>query len=363
MIYRVRHQTIYDYVQPVSVSHHVVRLTPRDLRGQRRRTSELIRLACAAFPRDHSHRLLRQHRQLVYAARVAHPDDRGGDQRVGSAMPCRSLVFSESPAWETVRDTVAGRSQPGGAERLSVRLRFAPCLRQAGAGRLRPEPRFPAGRPLLEAVFDLTARIHQDFRFDPKATEVTTPVETFFEKRRGVCQDFSHLQIACMRSLGLPARYVSGYLRTASSSRPPPPGGRRRLACLVCGLVPRLWLGRLRPHQQLRALRWPHHPGVGKGLQRRQPHSRGSARRRKTQPEGRRGRYAVGVRRGSRAITAARDRRSETSNRLALAETGIARLKKPRRIPGEIEVKLKALLPLLFLLTACASRLNAADPE
>ena len=65
------------------------------------------------------------------------------------------------------------------------------------------------------------ARIHQDFRFDPKATEVTTPVETFFEKRRGVCQDFSHLQIACMRSLGLPARYVSGYLRTRTSCRPP----------------------------------------------------------------------------------------------------------------------------------------------
>ena len=77
---------------------------------------------------------------------------------------------------------------------------------------------FPSGRPLLEAAFDLTARIHHDFRFDPKATEVTTPVETFFEKRRGVCQDFSHLQIACMRSLGLPARYVSGYLRTV----PPP---------------------------------------------------------------------------------------------------------------------------------------------
>ena len=82
---------------------------------------------------------------------------------------------------------------------------------------------FPASRPLLEAVLDLTRRINKDFRFDTKATEVSTPVETFFEKRRGVCQDFSHLQIACMRSLGLPARYVSGYLRTL------PPPGRPRL--------------------------------------------------------------------------------------------------------------------------------------
>src|ERR1019366_7056256 len=82
---------------------------------------------------------------------------------------------------------------------------------------------FPEGRPLLAAVLDLTRRIHQDFRFDKKATEVATPVQTFFEKRRGVCQDFAHLQIGCMRSLGLPARYVSGYLRTM------PPPGRPRL--------------------------------------------------------------------------------------------------------------------------------------
>jgi transglutaminase-like putative cysteine protease len=82
---------------------------------------------------------------------------------------------------------------------------------------------FLAGRALLEAAMDLTTRIHRDFLFDTKATEVNTPVETFFEKRRGVCQDFSHLEIACMRSLGLPARYVSGYLRTI------PPKGRPRL--------------------------------------------------------------------------------------------------------------------------------------
>jgi transglutaminase-like putative cysteine protease len=82
---------------------------------------------------------------------------------------------------------------------------------------------FPAGHPLLAAVLDLMRRIHQDLRFDKKATEVATPVQTFFEKRRGVCQDFAHLQIGCLRSLGLPARYVSGYLRTM------PPPGRPRL--------------------------------------------------------------------------------------------------------------------------------------
>jgi len=82
---------------------------------------------------------------------------------------------------------------------------------------------FPAERPLLEAILDLMRKIHRDFQFDTKATEVTTPVQAFFQKRRGVCQDFAHLQIACLRSLGLPARYISGYLRTL------PPPGRPRL--------------------------------------------------------------------------------------------------------------------------------------
>ncbi|HTF67752.1 MAG TPA: transglutaminase family protein, partial [Edaphobacter sp.] len=95
--------------------------------------------------------------------------------------------------------------------------------------RIRPEfaayalQSFTPGRPLAEALLDLTARIHKDFRFDSKVTNVRTPTEEVFRKRRGVCQDFAHLQIACLRSLNLAARYVSGYLRTY------PPPGRPRL--------------------------------------------------------------------------------------------------------------------------------------
>jgi transglutaminase-like putative cysteine protease len=82
---------------------------------------------------------------------------------------------------------------------------------------------FPPGRPLLDAVLDLTRRIHEEFTFDPKATTVATPLAEVFSSRRGVCQDFARLEIACLRSLGLPARYVSGYLETV------PPPGRSRL--------------------------------------------------------------------------------------------------------------------------------------
>jgi transglutaminase-like putative cysteine protease len=82
---------------------------------------------------------------------------------------------------------------------------------------------FPKEKPVLAGARDLNTRIFRDFKFDSKATTVATPLEEVWEKRRGVCQDFAHLGIACLRSLGLPARYVSGYLRTH------PPAGQPRL--------------------------------------------------------------------------------------------------------------------------------------
>ena len=221
MIYRVRHQTIYDYVQPVSVSHHAVRLTPRDLHGQRRRTSELT---VWPAPPSHATTHIDFFGNTVTSFTLPESHTRMSVE-ASSELEVYALpvpAFANSPAWETVRDTVACDHSHEGLHAYqfvfdSIRVSAKPELAAYARESFAPD------RPLLEAVFDLTARIHQDFRFDAKATEVTTPVETFFEKRRGVCQDFSHLQIACMRSLGLPAHYVSGYLRTL------PPPGRPRL--------------------------------------------------------------------------------------------------------------------------------------
>ena len=106
--------------------------------------------------------------------------------------------------------------------------------------------------PLLVGVRDLTRRINQDFKFDPAATTVATPLEEVWSKRRGVCQDFAHLSIGILRSLGIPARYVSGYLRTV-----PPPGQKRLVGAdqshawfsVYC---PQRRLGGSRSHQQLR---------------------------------------------------------------------------------------------------------------
>jgi len=220
MIYSVLHRTTYDYEDPVSVSHHLVRLTPRNLPGQVCRESKISIAPAPAVTTTHTDyfgnietffTLQEPHECLIVDAistlelnSVAQPD------------------FSTSPPWESVVAALPGdHGTEGldayqfvfGSERAGTSREFADYARDA----------FAAGRPVLQAVFDLMSQIHRDFSFDKKATEVSTPVEAFFEKRRGVCQDFAHMQIACLRSLGLAARYVSGYLRTQ------PPPGRPRL--------------------------------------------------------------------------------------------------------------------------------------
>lgn len=220
MIYQVRHRTTYDYEDPVSVSHHILRLTPHNKPGQACTHSDI-----SILPRPTA---LNWHDDY-FSNRVAtftllEPHDRmivdAFSELEVTAQPLPD--FADSPPWEHVRDSLPDDYTDEGLNAYqfvfdSARVQARPELEDYA------RESFPPGRPLLEAAMDLTHRINRDFRFDTKATEVSTPVETFFEKRRGVCQDFSHLQIACLRSLQLPARYVSGYLRTL------PPKGRPRL--------------------------------------------------------------------------------------------------------------------------------------
>ena len=220
MIYRVRHRTTYDYKDPVSVSHHLVRLTPRNLPGQ-----VCYKTQISVLPAPHitaTHKDYFGNTQMFFTLEEPHD---GLIVEASSELEVYSIErpdFSGSPPWETVVESlVSDHSEEGldayqfvfGSQRVTASRELADYARDA----------FPAGRPLLEAILDLMRKIHRDFQFDTKATEVTTPVQAFFQKRRGVCQDFAHLQIACMRSLGLPARYISGYLRTL------PPPGRPRL--------------------------------------------------------------------------------------------------------------------------------------
>jgi transglutaminase-like putative cysteine protease len=127
-----------------------------------------------------------------------------------------------SPAWDEVIRSLATDLSPAGLDayqfvfespRVKPGVEFAAYASQS----------FSPARPLTEALMDFTGRIYKDFRFDSKATTVRTSPDEVLRHRSGVCQDFAHLQVACLRSLGLAARYVSGYLRTY------PPPGRARL--------------------------------------------------------------------------------------------------------------------------------------
>jgi transglutaminase-like putative cysteine protease len=219
MEYKILHRTTYRYKYPVSVGNHVACLMPRVLPG---RQSAESALEVWPAPVTQSERVdffgnrlaiftvQEPHRELVVEAR---------SEVVVEDLPARTL--GDSLPWE---DAVAllprDRSAEGlaayqfGFESPRIRMRedFAEYARLS----------FTAGRPMGEALVAMTARMFRDFRFDTKGTNVRTPAEEVFKKRRGVCQDFAHVQIACLRSLGLAARYVSGYLRTY-----PPPGKPR----------------------------------------------------------------------------------------------------------------------------------------
>jgi len=220
MKYRVRHITTYDYHDPVSVSHHVVRLTPRNLAHQ---ICSYTAINVTPTPPVSATTHNDYFGNPVTSFTLQEPHERLTVEAASEleVVPPAPPDFGNSMRWETVRDSLATDHSAAALDAYQFvfdSLRIATKRDLADYGR----ESFPPERPLLEGVLDLTGRINRDFRFDTKATEVTTPVETFFEKRRGVCQDFAHLQIACLRSLSLPARYVSGYLRTY-----PPPGKPR----------------------------------------------------------------------------------------------------------------------------------------
>jgi transglutaminase-like putative cysteine protease len=126
-------------------------------------------------------------------------------------------------AWDTVRNALRHDCSPAGLEAYQY-VFDSPYIASSAALQHYAAPSFPAGRPLLAAVLDLTRRIHADFTYDPQATSVSTPLHDVLHTRRGVCQDFAQVQIGCLRALGLAARYVSGYLVTQ------PLPGRPRLA-------------------------------------------------------------------------------------------------------------------------------------
>ena len=219
MLYAVRHRTTYHYDEPVSLSHHAAHLRPLDRHQQTCRAHQLM---VEPLPTS-IEQTTDYFGNGVMVFTIAEPHQ---SLIVESTSEVEMRPVTLDPAagrtpWERIAE--AARA-PRDAEAL-IAAEFAvaspaadvtPVIQHYAAAS------FPAGRSLIEAALDFAHRIHDEFKFDPTATTISTPTEEVLRLRRGVCQDFAHLMIAGCRAHGVPARYVSGYLETD-----PPAGGKR----------------------------------------------------------------------------------------------------------------------------------------
>ncbi|MDH5670799.1 MAG: transglutaminase family protein [Myxococcales bacterium] len=217
--YRIRHSTRYQYADLVAIAHNEARLIPRDGPQQRAHSTHFVvdpapsfmarevdyfgnHVNLFAFDEPHLRFSLSAHSEVSVWA---------------PSLP----AFEQSLPWEQACQSRLDASQPEQLEALQYVFESPHVVWDASLRGYALES-FAPGRPLLDAAFELTRRIHADFAYVPGVTSIATPVSEVLRARRGVCQDFAHLQLACLRSLGLSARYVSGYLLTH-----PAPGGER----------------------------------------------------------------------------------------------------------------------------------------
>ena len=217
--YRVRHETVYSYGGNVAHSHQLLHLTPRDAPSQSCRHRSITLLPGPSRRREDLDAFGNHVTRLEYDL----PHDRlevlaevGVDVR-----PAPVLEAADSRPWEAVRSSLVFSGKAMNQEMLdacryrmeSSYVRIKQTFTDYG------EDCFARNRPLLAAAEALMHKIHDEFKYAPGSTNIRTSAIEAFEARRGVCQDFSHIMLACLRARGLAARYVSGYLRTL-----PPPG-------------------------------------------------------------------------------------------------------------------------------------------
>jgi transglutaminase-like putative cysteine protease len=216
MKYRIRHKTSYRYSEPASLSQNELFLTPRTTGSQQVIQSQLV---IDPKPQYLQHR-------TDYFGNIAHVFmvQQSHDELT---MTAASLVETrppvaprpeETPAWDSVARQLAVHDQPALLEACQF-VFPSPLITIPPAALSYAQPSFLPGTPVLVGALDLMGRIFTEFNYDKAATSVDTSVDQVLSSRKGVCQDFAHLAISCLRALGLSARYVSGYLETT-----PPPG-------------------------------------------------------------------------------------------------------------------------------------------
>lgn len=223
MKYRVTHATEYYYNEPVPLCHNTVHLKPRETVRQ-----SLLWHVINVLPNPmaRSERLDFFGNSVTwFSVQEPHESLKIVARSTVEVRAAESPTELWCPAWDEVVQILKDRRQPGVFEAQQLLL-DSPFVAAAPELAEYARPSFPPGRPMLECVVELTQRIYTEFKFDSGVTTIGTPVLEVLQHRHGVCQDFAHLQIGCLRSLGLPARYVSGYLVTR-----PPPGRPRLVGC------------------------------------------------------------------------------------------------------------------------------------
>jgi transglutaminase-like putative cysteine protease len=216
MLYRIRHRTCYRYDVPANLCHNEARLRPLDLPGQRCLSWKL-----KIDPEPEFHRSRRDsfgNHIDYFSIQRPHPELTITAESEVEVLSHGQMALEAGGPWDQMKRILLGSKDAASLDARaftlpSPQIPLLPVL----ADFARPD--FPEGRCILEAVAAFNSRIHREFNFDPDFTTVATPVVEVLDNRRGVCQDFAQLMIASLRSLGLPARYVSGYLETL-----PPPG-------------------------------------------------------------------------------------------------------------------------------------------
>lgn len=213
MILESTHTTTYIYSQPAVNCHTEVHLHPRAAHGQRVLDH---RMTITPEPDFHSSRVDCFGNQVSYFS-IHEPHTtvtitaRSKVELTAAAGPLATLE------WEKVRDLL--KVHASAEEFEACEFVFpSPHVQLGAAYAAYAAPSFPEGKPLSEGVAELSERIFREFQYDQRATTVATPVEQVLREKRGVCQDFAHAMIACLRSLGLAARYVSGYLQSGEGS-------------------------------------------------------------------------------------------------------------------------------------------------
>jgi transglutaminase-like putative cysteine protease len=235
MRFQVIHRTLCRYDSPVSVCHYHAKLTPRRLPNQECPWHEIT-----IRPEP----LHRYHRHDAYGNAITYFEIEGSHEELEVISRCYIHVKANpgveaaaTPPWESVRDACQS-SQWSAATMAAEFVCDSPLIHPSPEMREYALRSFTPARPVLQAALDLNHRIFTDFTFDPTATNVATPIEESWKKKRGVCQDYAQVMIACLRGVGLPARYVSGYLETL-----PPPGQQKLIGADASHAWLSLWCG------------------------------------------------------------------------------------------------------------------------